>query len=202
MKAQNAVVETTGNGHHNGIDPGSVVPQRDGGGSSRSSIVHELSEQGKAARLLIEGMRALVGEDDEMIETAVEGETNLHEALYEAMRRLAEIEALGSAIGEMIDKLKARKERFAKQADSIRTAMCVAMEIGEVKKLEFPIGTVSLRSVPPSVQIDDESAIPARFWKTRDPQIDKRELLKALKDETIPGASLSAPGTTISVRFA
>lgn len=201
MQDQNAV-EIQGNGHHNGVDTGSVVPHRDGGGAARSSIVHELSEQGKAARLLIEGMRALVGEDDEMIETVVEGETNLHEALYAAMRRLAEIEALDSAIGDMIDKLKARKERFAKQADAIRTAMCVAMEIGEVKKLEFPIGTVSLRSVPPSVQIDDESAIPARFWKTRDPQIDKRELLKALKDETIPGASLSAPGTTISVRFA
>jgi hypothetical protein len=137
-----------------------------------------------------------------MIDTAVEGETNLHEALAEALGRLAEIRALQEGIDTLVKSLEARSQRLGAQYASIRTAMTVAMECDEVKKLELPLGTLSLRTVAPAVEITDEAAIPAQYWKAQDPKLDKRELLKALKDDAIPGATLTPPSTTISVRFA
>jgi hypothetical protein len=144
-------------------------------------------------------MRALVGDDEEMIETAVEGETNLHEALETALTRLAEIDALRDGINAVMDGLQLRDARLKSQRESIRTAMMIAMEMGQIKRLELPLGTLSLRTVAPAVEITDEAAIPSRYWKAQDPKIDKRELLKALKTGPVAGAQLTPPSTTISV---
>lgn len=198
-----AIVETNGAGGHNGLDTGGVGNVGHGGASSRASIVHALAEQSQAARSLIENMKALVGDDDELIETAVEGETNLHEALETALNRLAELNAIQESISTLMETLRARNERLASQREAIRTAMAIAMEMGAVKKLELPLGTLSLRTVAPTVEITDEAAIPARFWKPQDPKLDKREVAKALKDGlSVPGAQMSPPTTTISVRTA
>lgn len=200
MQGQHAV--ENGTGHHNGLDTGGVAHNGHGGAVARASVIHALSEQSQAARSLIENMRVLVGDDDELIETAVEGETDLHEALAAALSRLAELGALQDSIATMIGSLQARKQRLTAQYEAIRTAMAVAMEMGEVKKLELPLGTISLRSVAPAVEITDEAAIPARFWKAADPRLNKKDILAALKDGPVAGAQLTPPSSTISVRFA
>lgn len=197
-----AIVETNGTGGHRGLDTGGVGNVGHGGTSSRASIVHALAEQSQAARSLIENMKALVGDDDELIETAVEGETNLHEALGTALNRLAELNAIQESIATLMETLRARNERLASQREAIRTAMAIAMEMGAVKKLELPLGTLSLRTVAPTVEITDEAAIPARFWKAADPRLNKKDILAALKaGEVIPGATLTDGTTTIQVKL-
>ncbi len=184
------------------VSSGGIVHHGDGGSPHRNAVIRALSEEAQAAGMMIESMRSLFGDDDEIINTAVEGETGLHEALSSALTRLAEIDALNVSIGTMLSSLQQRRDRLSKQADGIRTAMCMAMEMGAIKKLELPLATVSLRSVAPAVEITDESAIPSVYWKPQPPKLDKRELLKALKEYDLPGACLTPPSTIISVRFA
>jgi hypothetical protein len=191
-----------GGNHH--INPGSVAHVGDGGGNAQrsASIIHQLSTQTMAATELIGHMRALVGDDDEMIETAIEGETDIHEALANAMKRLAELEMLGGAISNMMASMSSRKARLEKQYDNIRIAMAIAMETANIRRIENGLGTLSLKSTPPKAEITDEAAIPSRFWKAQDPKLDKRAVLAALKDkEDVPGAVLSNGGQTIQVKF-
>lgn len=182
-----------------GNSSGVVVPHSAGG---RASIVCALREQTSAAQALIEQMRDLVGDDDDMIATAIEGETDIHEAIAKAFARLAELKALMAGIDGMVLDLRARGDRFGKQSELIRDAIRLAMETAELRKIELPLGTISLKAVPPKAEIVDESAIPSRFWKTQEPKLDRKAVLDALKaKETVEGAMLSNGSQTIMVKF-
>jgi hypothetical protein len=103
---------------------------------------------------------------------------------------------LKTRIGEMSDRL----ERFRHRAEQRRQLVRDVMLNADVKKLQMPDFTASLKNAPPHVVVIDEKLIPATFWEQR-PYLRKRELLDALKDgAVIDGAELSNPGMSLSVR--
>lgn len=165
------------------------------------SSVRELQIQGEAAKVLLANIRDVVGDDDEMIATAVEGETSLLEAISGGVDRIEELKAHREAIETRIKDLQVRRDRFEDQEARIKAAIHVAMGQAEQRKIELPQATISLRAVPPKAEITDEAAIPSKFWKPQDPKLDKKAVLDALKaKEDVPGASLSNGGETISIR--
>lgn len=164
--------------------------------------VAELSREADAASALVEHLRTLMAADDDTIEDAIEGETNLKEALSKALARVGECEALADAIKAQADALSARKRRLEAQAETIRAAIIAALGTAGVRKLELPAATLSLTAVKPSLVVTDEAAIPTQYFKRADPTIDKRALLSSLKDgQTIPGAELSNGGETVAIRW-
>lgn len=166
-----------------------------------SDVLISLHTESQAATALVQSLNYLLADDEEARADAVEGETNLNEAISDAVKRLIELEAMRESIGKMIADLKARNNRFEAQHERIRTAIGMAMEAVNLRKLELPTATISLKAVPPKVEITDESIIPAVFFKTQEPKLDKLELMRALKDkQDVPGAILSNGGLTISVR--
>lgn len=164
-------------------------------------ISRELHQQGEAARNLLLNIRDVIGDDEELIATAVEGETNLTEAISSAVDRIAELNAHQEVLDLRIKALQERRDRFDVQAARIKAAIHVAMGQGELRKIELPQATISLRAVPPKAEIIDEAEIPSKFWKEQDPKLDRKAVLDALKaKETVPGAQLSNGGETISIR--
>jgi len=171
-------------------------------GSNRANIVGDLRRETEAARGLLANMRDIIGDDDEVVASTIEGETNLLEAIGQGVKRLAELDALMAATKTLIDGLRERQQRFDNQYGLIRDALAVAMESGEVKKIELPLATISLKRVPPSAIVGDEWLIPEKFWKPQAPTLDKRAVLEALKaGEVIPGATLSNGGQSLNLRF-
>ena len=165
--------------------------------------IMELRHETEAARALLSNLKDILGDDDQAIADAVEGETSIHEAIASGVARLLELDELHSGIAALIANLKDRGERFERQRDNIRTALCAAMEATNLKKVELPVATLSLRAVPPKVEIIDEAAIPARFFKQAEPKLDKKAVMDALKDkQDVPGAMLSNGGVTISIKGA
>ena len=166
-----------------------------------SDVLVSLHTETQAAAALVQSLNYLLADDEEARADAVEGETNLNEEIAGAVKRLIELEAMRTTISTMIADLKTRNHRFEAQHERIRTAIGMAMEAVNLRKLELPTATISLKAVPPKVEITDESIIPAVFFKTQEPKLDKLELMKALKDKKdVPGAILSNGGLTISVR--
>jgi hypothetical protein len=161
-----------------------------------------LEIEAEAARGLMLNIRAVIGDDEEAVHDAIEGETNLIETIGSAVDRVAELEAHADALKARIDDLKARKERLSNQAEHIRTALVVAMGVADLKKLELPQATISRRPTPVTVSLINEADIPSRFWKPADPKLDKKAVLEALKaKEVVPGATLSNGCETVSIRF-
>lgn len=166
-----------------------------------SDEARALQIQGEAAKVLLANICDVIGDDDELALTAVEGETGLIEAINAAVDRIAALKDHSQAIDYRIEALKLRQSRFDRQAELIKSALQVAMSQAELRKLELPQATLSIRAVPPKVELVNEAAIPPAFWKPQDPKLDKAAILKALKDnETVPGAMLSNGGETLAIR--
>jgi hypothetical protein len=166
-----------------------------------SDLKRTLKDEGAAAQSLLASIRAAIGDDEQAALDAIEGETTLFEAVDASLNRLAEIEALRDSIGALITCYRERSDRLDNQAEQIRAALCVAMSMAGVKKLERPAGTLSLRSTPPKAIITSEADLPSRFYVEQNPKLDKKSVLEALKaGEKVAGAELSNGGETVALR--
>ena len=177
-----------------------------GGGTNRRAdaevnIKLRLERETEVARALLSSLGDLIDDDEDLVATTVEGETALVETIRRALARTVEIDAISEVIDKLAEGLAARKARLTRQRNGIREAIAVAMEECGLRKLELGLATISLKAVPPKVEIVEEGLIPAAFWKIGEPTLDRRDLLKVLKEgAAIPGAQLSNGGMTISVR--
>jgi hypothetical protein len=98
-------------------------------------------------------------------------------------------------IGDMQERLSRIEIRVEKKRETITGVM----EKADLKKLEQPDFTASLRAVAPGLVVCDEGLIPAEYWKPQPAELDKRGLLAALNGgASVPGAGLGNGGTTLS----
>ena len=165
-----------------------------------NDIARRLEAETDAALVLLSAYHDLLADDDGLKEDMIEGQTNLNETIRRAVIRIAEIDAMVDGLKGLADKISNRSERLTAQKEHLRTALAIALEVAEKRRLECDIATVSLVSGQGKVLVTNEADIPAEFWKRGDPKLDKKELLKALKAKRdIPGAHLSNSETYVKV---
>ena len=163
--------------------------------------IRELYSETQAAIALVANFNDLLGDDDEARLDAIEGETQLVEIIASLVERLAVIDALVVGMNDAARKIAARKSRLANQAEMIRTAVGSAMTQSGLRKMETPLGTVSVKATPASLVVLNEADIPTRYYKPG--PLDKRAIIAELKDGAeISGVGLSNGGETISIRSA
>ena len=163
---------------------------------------HNLFKETEAAKALRANLADIIGDDEDFAADVVSGETNLNEAIDAAVKRMVDDEIAISGLETMISALAARLDRHQERVKSMKTAIAVAMEQAGRKKIEHPAVTLTLKATPASVIITDEAAIPSRFWKPKDPTLDKRAIGDALKNKIdVPGATLSNGGSTLQAKW-
>lgn len=168
-----------------------------------SNEEHKLHRQIRAATILRESIRASGEDDEDLIRDMIEGETTLHEMIDRVIASMDEDEILISGLADKITDLSERKRRLDDRIGRKRSMLEQAMVVGEIQKLECPTCTLSIRATPPKLVVEDEAAIPAKFWKAVAPTLDKKALGDALKEEgagPIPGVSLSNGGISLTKR--
>lgn len=167
-----------------------------------TDVGHNLFRESEAAKVLLAQIADIIGDDEEAKADAVEGETNLLEAIDLAVQQLVDDMATIKGLNDYIEKLTNRKERLQDRVAHFRTALAAAMEQAGRKKIDHPAVTLSLRAVAPSATVTDEAAIPSKFWKPAEPKLDKKAVLAALKaKEDVPGALLSNGGQTLALSW-
>lgn len=139
-------------------------------------------------------------DDTEALRDTIEGATSLHEAVRAVLVAIEDDQAMVDGITARVAELAARKARFAAHIETMRALIEQAMAVGEIKKIEADIATVSLKAVPPKAVVTDESAIPSSYFETLPPKLEMSKLLAALKQGPVEGAELSNGGTTIQIR--
>ena len=150
-------------------------------------------------RALLRSMFADI--DDETLRDTLEGISTLPEAIAVYVRSYLEDLAFAAALGTRIGDMQTRLARIETRADKKRATITSVMERGDIRKLEQPDFTASLRAVPASVVIADEGLIPSNYWRPQPAKLDKRGLLTALNSgRAVPGASLGNGSVTLSVR--
>ncbi len=139
--------------------------------------------------------------DEQTLADTVEGLTDLHEILEAAIRAALADEALAGGlktrIAEMEDRLARLQDRAAKRRQIAKEFMTEL----DIKKLQAPDFTASIRPGIASLVVVNENEIPSIYWQPRDPKLDRATLISDLKHGTeVTGAALSNPEPVLSVR--
>jgi hypothetical protein len=139
--------------------------------------------------------------DDQTLSDTVEGLSTLPEALAAVVRSYLDDLSLAAALGLRIGDMQERLARIEHRAEKKRALITNVMERAEIKKLAEADFSASLRSVPPSLAIIDEGAIPEAYWKPQPPKLDRQGLTAALRaGAEVAGAALGNGHVTLSVR--
>ena len=153
----------------------------------------------RAVRDRIRAEDALI--DEQTLADTVEGLTDLHEILAAIIRAALADEALASGlkgrIAEMGDRLARLQDRASKRRAIAKDVM---VEL-DLKKIQAPDFTASIRPGMPALMVIDEAAVPSIYWEPREPRLNRQGLVSDLKQGAeITGVTLSNPEPVLSVR--
>jgi hypothetical protein len=159
--------------------------------AAKKAYLPDPTREANAVRIMRENIAILDG-DDELLLDMIEGETGFMECLDALLIEEANTSGLIDGIKSAIEALGGRKARFEKRKATLRALIEQALMIAEIDvAIERPAATISLAKRPPVIVIETEADIPAEYWKSAEPTLDRKALGEALKArakalETLP----------------
>lgn len=141
-----------------------------------------------------------LAEDDVLRADMIEGATNAHRFLEACERKRVEAKWMTASIADYQEELDERKKRFERREQAMRQFMFKVMEAADLKKVELPEATLSIRPGVTKVIITTEELLPIEMWRFRK-EPDKTKIKEAIQDgNPVPGAELSNAEPTLSIR--
>jgi len=139
--------------------------------------------------------------DEQTLADTVEGLTDLHEIVQAIIRAVLSDEALILGLKCRISDMKGRLDRLQDRACKRRQIARDVMVELDLKKLNAPDFTASIREGIPSLMVINENAVPSIYWQPSEPRLKRQELAYELKQGAeIAGVALSNPEPVLSVR--
>ncbi|MBX5063281.1 siphovirus Gp157 family protein [Rhizobium lentis] len=170
-----------------------------------AEVEFDIVRQAEAAKRLVASLHLQgVDSDEELVADAVEGQTDLKEAIESALAEIDECEVHIIGLKAKEDEFATRRKRLEERVDRIRALIEQAMLTAEQHLFRLTGGTVSLNRRQPGLIVSNDADIPTRFWIEQErpaPKLDKKALTEALRNgEAIPGANLDNGSFSLSVR--
>jgi Siphovirus Gp157. len=129
------------------------------------------------------------------------GLTDLHEIVQAVIRAALSDEALILGLKCRISDMQGRLDRLQDRASKRRQIAKDVMVELDLKKLNAPDFTASIRDGIPSLMVINEDAVPSIYWQPSVPRLNRQELAYELKQGAeIAGVALSDPEPVLSVR--
>jgi Siphovirus Gp157 len=138
-------------------------------------------------------------EDEQLRADMLEGCTDYKEVLERLLKSEKHFDWLITGLSGHIQQLVERRNSLKDRRAGVRNIIMSVMGAANMRKAEFPIGSISIIKTGRSVQILDENLIPEELCRI------KREPNKtAIKDalfagEPVPGATLNNGSETIRI---
>ena len=143
--------------------------------------LYELTAEFKEAEYLYNTAES----QEEMLEAErylIEAEVDLSEKAENIAKWIKNLEAERDIFKKESDRLASKAKSFANKADSLKRYLQDSLEASGVDKVKGELFTVSVQNNPISLDIESIEHIPAEFKRTPEPVVNKRELLKHIKD--------------------
>lgn len=141
-----------------------------------------------------------LAEDEILLADMIEGETDAHEFLRSIETKRREAVTMAGALAININGLNERRERFSRREQAMRNLAFKVMEVANIRKIEMPEATYSLRNGTPKVIITDETLLPDVLCRiNREP--DKTKIKELLTNGSpVRGAELSNSEPSLAIR--
>lgn len=153
--------------------------------------LYNLTDQFKQAEYYFNNAES----EEEMLEAEqylIEAEVDLSEKAENIARLIKNFEAEQEAFKKESNRLAAKAKSFENKVANLKRYLKDNLEVAGVDKVKGNLFTVSLRNNPISLDLSSEQHIPMEFKRTPEPEVNKRELLKYIKEtgETFEGVEL------------
>lgn len=169
-----------------------------------NAVEFDLRRQTEAVRDLLHAIAdAGEADDQELIADAVEGQTDLHEAIEAALDEIDECEAIAAGLKVKENEFEQRRVAVETRIARVRAAIERAMVTLDLPSLRLTTATLSVAKRKPQPVIVNEAEIPARFFvqpPAPPPKLDKMALAAALAEGDVPGARLDNGSISLTVR--
>lgn len=163
----------------------------------------QATEEARSYAALRAELERLDDMDERTLLDTLEGETNFDEVIAVLDEFILDAEADEAGAAAVIERLKDRKARAERRQDRLRAIVTQAMDVAGKKTVKTPGGTYTVTATAPGVVVEDESQIPAAYFKPAEPKLDKKALNEAVKGGVpVPGARLSNGGISLTIRRA
>lgn len=149
------------------------------------SNIYQLSGDYLQLQQMIEDGHEGLEDTLEAIEDAIESKL---ENTAKVIRNLeTEVEAYKAEEKRIADRRKSTENTIKKLKEGVQ----MAMESSGKKKVKTPLFSFGIQNNPPSVNVTDDAMIPQDFYIPVDPKLDKKAILKLLKEGSeVPGVEL------------
>lgn len=133
--------------------------------------------------------------EEEMLQAEqylINAEVELSEKVENIAKFIKNIEAERDVFKKESDRLASKAKSLGNKVDSLKRYLQDSLEVSGVDKVKGSLFTVSLRNNPFSLDLSSAEHIPMEFKRTPEPVVNKRELLKHIKEtgETFEGVEL------------
>ncbi|MED5052672.1 siphovirus Gp157 family protein [Anoxybacillus rupiensis] len=130
-------------------------------------------------------------ESDALVDTLESLQEAIEDKAENVAKLIKNLEADVKVIKEEEQRLAERRRAIESKVDKLKTYLQEQLETAGLQKVKRPTITVSIQNNPPSVDVIDETLIPADFLIPQPAKVDKKSILERLKNgEAIPGVTL------------
>ena|SRR5699024_134576 len=100
-------------------------------------------------------------------------------------------------IGAQIDALKDEEKRLSQRRKSLennisrmKKTLQDTMIYNDKRKIKTDLFSINIQKNPPSMKVTSEELIPKRFYIEQEPKLDRKSIIKELKETEVPGVEL------------
>jgi len=123
--------------------------------------------------------------EEEMLEAEkylIDAEVELSDKVENIAKFIKNIEAERDVFKKESDRLASKAKSFANKADSLKRYLQDSLEASGVDKVKGQLFTISLQNNAMSLDVSSTEHIPMEFKRVPEPVVNKRELLKYIKE--------------------
>lgn len=127
-------------------------------------------------------------EDDErLLLDTLEGETDAFELVKRLLDGIERDEGDAAALTEQMASRKARRDRCEARIEARREAIMALMQCAKLDKLPLAEATVSLRTLPAKIVVNDPASVPEEYTKANPkPDLEKIKAAFSPANDTLP----------------
>ena len=142
------------------------------------------------------------GVDDQTLQDTLEGASGeLEQKCSNVAMVIRNMEATADQIAQAIATMQARQKALTKRAEWVNEYLHRNMERCGISKIDSPWFSISIKKNPPKVVIEDEGAVPQKFFNEKVTySIDKAAIKEAINNgEQVTGAHIEQ-GTRLEIK--
>lgn len=155
--------------------------------------LYELSEAYQKVQIMIEEGQEGLEDTLESINDAIDVKAD---GYAKVMRNL---EAQASVIKEEEKRLSERRRSLENNVKRLKQSLEDMMINNDKRRIKTDLFSFNIQKNPPSIKVTDEEMIPSKFYIEQKPKLNRKELLKELKENDILGVELTQ-GESLRIR--